>query len=60
MCNRHYFFRYQLDPDHTQYHQHHTGVCQRCRYACIRIKPKAKVAVPGPKEEAVATIPLKE
>jgi|GEM_PF-2188465 hypothetical protein len=60
ICNRHYFFRHQLDPDHTQYHQHHTGVCQRCRYACARIKPKAKLTVPLPRGEAVAAIPIAE
>ncbi len=60
VCNRHYFFKHRLDPDHTQYHQHHTGVCQRCRYVCIRIRPKAKLAVPSPQEEALATIPMEE
>jgi hypothetical protein len=46
VCNRHFFFRQQLDMDHTQLHQHHCGVCQRCRYGCARIKSRPKIAVP--------------
>jgi len=40
VCNRHYFYRHQLDIEHTQFHQHHSGVCQKCGYICARIKPK--------------------
>lgn len=42
VCNRHYFYRNQLDTEQTQFHQHHHGVCQSGHYNCIRIKPKAK------------------
>jgi len=40
VCNRHYFYRHQLDIEHIQFHQHHRGVCQKCGYSCARIKPK--------------------
>jgi hypothetical protein len=42
VCNRHFFYRNQLDTACTQIHQHHTGVCQVCRYSCARIKDKVK------------------
>ncbi len=42
VCNRHYFYRNKLDTEHIQFHQHHAGVCQNCRYGCVRIKPKTK------------------
>jgi len=38
ICNRHYFYRHQLDTEHTQVHQHHGGVCQKGRYRCARIQ----------------------
>jgi hypothetical protein len=38
ICNRHYFYRHQLDTEHTQIHQHHGGVCQKGRYRCARIQ----------------------
>ncbi len=60
VCNRHFFYRHHLDTDHTQLHQHHAGVCQRCRYGCARIKPKSRLAVPGPLGEVLAAIPVRE
>lgn len=38
VCNRHYFYRNQLDTAQTQVQQHHGGICQICRYRCARIK----------------------
>ena len=38
ICNRHYFYRHQLDTKHTQVYQHHGGVCQKRRYPCARIQ----------------------
>ena len=43
VCNRHFFYRHQLDTQHTQIHQTHTGVCQICRYSCARIKDKSRM-----------------
>ncbi|MBU1208601.1 MAG: hypothetical protein KKH04_17030 [Proteobacteria bacterium] len=38
ICNRHCFYRHQLDTEHVQFHQHHGGVCQKGRYPCATIK----------------------
>jgi hypothetical protein len=57
VCNRHFFYRNRLDTDHTQFHQHHAGVCQRCRYSCARIKPRPRIAIPGPEGEVLAAMP---
>jgi hypothetical protein len=41
ICNRYYFFRNSVNTESVQFHQHHSGVCQSCRYICARIKAGA-------------------
>ena len=60
VCNRHYFYRHHFDTEHTQYHQHHFGVCQRSRYSCARIKPRPKAEVPLRDGRVLAAIPVPE
>ncbi|MDH4267620.1 MAG: hypothetical protein OEW45_18490 [Deltaproteobacteria bacterium] len=43
ICNRHYFYRHQLDTEHVQFHQHHGGVCQKGRYKCATVKSNIRV-----------------
>ena len=43
VCNRHYFYRNNLDTGHLQFRQHHGGICQNCNYACARINSKKRL-----------------
>ena len=45
ICNRHYLYRHKLDIEHTQFHQHHAGVCQKFGYRCARIKPETRAYI---------------
>jgi len=38
ICNRFILHKGEVDPEHTQFHQHHGGVCQRHRYKCMQVK----------------------
>jgi len=31
-------YKGEVDPEHTQFHQHHGGVCLRHRYKCMQVK----------------------
>lgn len=42
VCNRHYFYRHGIDTEHIQFHQYHSGVCQKCRKKCARIDSTAR------------------
>jgi len=37
VCNRHYFYKNRINTEHVQFHQYHSGVCQKCRKECARI-----------------------
>lgn len=38
ICNRFILYKDEVDPEHTQFHQHHGGVCQRHRHKCMQVK----------------------
>jgi hypothetical protein len=43
VCNRHYFYKNNLDTGNLQFRQHHGGVCQNCNYACATINSKKRL-----------------